>query len=138
MARTVALSMRHSLLRLEAVHSVLMHFWFRNIVMHTLRSSRFSSQSLQGSVGSVHVEGSLSALRKLPGLLPKLWALRALPVSEMGIDLQAALLSVANCSQDWPEEPKSNKANDVSWSTELPLFAADQIVADSLIHMSGL
>jgi len=90
--------MRHSLLQSEAMHAMLMHFHSLSIKMHTLRSSRFSSQSFQGSVGSVHVEGSLSALRKLPGLLPKLWALRALPVSEMGIDLQAALLSVANCS----------------------------------------
>ena len=55
--------------------------------MGTLKSSRLSSQSLQGRVGSVHVAGSLSELRRLPGRLPRLWALRTLPVSEMGMDL---------------------------------------------------
>lgn len=54
---------------------------------HTRKSSRLSSQSLQGSAGSVHVAGSLSELRRLPGRLPRLWALRTLPVSEMGMDL---------------------------------------------------
>ncbi len=55
--------------------------------MPTLKSSRLSSQSLQGSVGNVHVAGSLSELRRLPGRLPRLVALRTLPVSVMGMDL---------------------------------------------------
>lgn len=51
----------------------------------TRRSSRLSSQSRQGSAGSVQVAGSLPELRRLPGKLPRLCALSVLSVFEMGM-----------------------------------------------------
>ena len=76
---------RHQM-SMKVIHSI-MHGQCWEKRTRTLKSSRLSSQSLQGSVGSVHVAGSLSALRRLPGRLPRLVALRTLPVSVMGMDL---------------------------------------------------
>ena len=107
--------------------------WFER----TLRSSRLSSQSLQGSVGSVQVAGSLSELRKLPGVLPRLSALGTLPVSEMGIDLGALSSSSRLLGFATMKLSESTKSPAAAWDVCFVLMALTSSSEESRPRLEG-
>ena len=104
----------------------------------TLRSSRLSSQSLQGSVGSVQVAGSLSELRKLPGVLPRLSALGPLPVSEMGIDFGGLSSSSRLLGFATMKLSESTKSPAAAWDVCFVLMALTRLSEESCPRLEGI